>query len=177
MLAKFVDDRHLPLLMMAYRSAVHKTTGCSPRELMFGREVRLPVDLLFSPPDIDKGSEEVSDYAQILQEKIKRVHRYAREHLNIESERQRQKYDQRLNQHTYDWGNAVWFYNPKKKNKISPCLQRPWEGPYVVLKRISDVVYRIQKTPQSKPRVIHHNRLCPYKGEAVPTWLPSHRGK
>ena len=104
------------------------------------------------------------------------MHRYAREHLNIESERQRQKYDQRLNQHTYDWGNAVWFYNPKKKNKISPCLQRPWEGPYVVLKRISDVVYRIQKTPQSKPRVIHHDRLRPYKGEAVPTWLPSQRG-
>ena len=183
MLAKFVNenlsdwDRHLPLLMMAYRSAVHETTGCSPSELMFGREVRLPVDLLFSPPDVDKEGEGVSDYAQALQERIKRVHRYAREHLNIESERQRQKYDQQLNQRTYDRGDAVWFYNPKRKKKISPCLQRPWEGPYVVLKRISDVVYRIQKTPQSKPRVIHHDRLRPYEGEAVPTWLPPQRGR
>ena len=55
---------------------------------MFGRDVRLPVDLLFNLPDIDNGFEEVSDYAQMLQEKIKQVHRYAREHLNIESERQ-----------------------------------------------------------------------------------------
>ena len=103
LLTKSVDenlsdlDCHLPLLMMAYRSAVHETKGCSQSEVMFGREVRLPVDLLFSSPDIDKGSEEVSEYAQTLQEKIKRVHRYAMEHLNIESERQRQKYDQRLN--------------------------------------------------------------------------------
>ena len=153
MLMKFVDenvsdwDHHLPLLMMAYRSAVHKTTGCSPSEMMFGREVRLPVDLLFSPSDIDKGSEEVSNYAKTLQEKIKWVHQYAREHLNIKSERQRQQYNQRLNQRTYDRGNAVWFKNPKRKNKIPPCLQRPWEGPYIVLKRISHVVYRIQKTP------------------------------
>ena len=102
-------DHHLPLLMMTYRPAVHETTGCSPSELMFGREVRLPVDLLFSPPNIDKGSKEVSDYTQTLQKKIKRVHRYAREYLNIESERQRQNYDQRLNQRTYDWVNSVWF--------------------------------------------------------------------
>ena len=121
---------------------------------MFGRGVRL----LFNPLDIEKGGEGVSDYAETLQKKIKRVHWYAREHL---SERQRQKYDQRLNQHTYDRGNAVWFYSPKRKNKISSCLQRPWEGPYIVLKRISDVFYRIQKTPQCKPRVVHHDRLCP----------------
>ena len=177
MLSKFVEenlrdwDRHLPILMMAYRSAVHETTGCSPSELMFGREIRLPVDLLFSSPESDKGGEHVSEYARTLQEKINRVHRYAREHLNLESDRQKRKYNQRLNQRTYDRGAAVWFYNPKRKNKISPCLQRPWEGPYVVLKRIRDVVYRIQKTPKSKPKVIHHDRLRPYNGDAVTTWL------
>ena len=175
MVAKFVEE-NLNLVMMAHRFAVHETTGCSPSEMIFGREVRLPIHLLFSPPDIDKGSEEVSDYAQTLQDKIKRLHRYAREHLNIESERQRQNYDQRLNLRTYNRGNAVWFYNPKRKNKISPCLQCPWQGPYVLLKRISDVVYRIQETHQSKPKVIHHDRLRPYKWEAVPTWLPSQRG-
>ena len=42
MLSKFVAenqrdwDSHLPILMMAYRSAVHETTSFTPCELMFG---------------------------------------------------------------------------------------------------------------------------------------------
>ena len=53
-------DCRLPLLMMAYWSAVHETTDCSPSELMFSQEVRLPVDLLLSPADIHKEGEGVS---------------------------------------------------------------------------------------------------------------------
>ena len=41
----------------------------------------------------------------------------------------------------------------------------------------SDIVYRIQKTPQSKPRVIYHDWLHLYNGEAEPTCLPSLWGK
>ena len=39
------------------------------------------------------------------------------------------------------------------------------------MKRISDVVYKIQKSPRSKARIIHHDRLRPYRGEKTPTWL------
>ncbi|XP_028514874.1 uncharacterized protein LOC114575043 [Exaiptasia diaphana] len=72
---------------------------------------------------------------------------------------------------TYDRGAPVWFYNPKRKKGVSPCLQLPWEGPYLVLKRISDVVYKIPNSPRSKTRIIHHDRLRPYHGEKAPTWL------
>ena len=177
MLSKFVKDNvsdwdcHLPLLMMAYRSSVHETTGCSPSELMFGREIRLPVDLMFGAPESEKDLTDACDYALSLQDKIRKVHGYAREHLTIESERQKRKYNKRLNQKTYGRGAPVWFYNPKRKKGVSPCLQLPWEGPYLVLKRISDVVYKIQKSPRSKARIIHHDRLRPYHGEKTPTWL------
>ena len=38
-------DEHLPLLMMAYRSSIHETTGVSPAVMMFGRELTLPISL------------------------------------------------------------------------------------------------------------------------------------
>ena len=34
-------DEHIPLLMMAYRSSIHESTGVSPAMMMFGRELIL----------------------------------------------------------------------------------------------------------------------------------------
>jgi transposase InsO family protein len=44
-------DLHVPFLLMAYRSAIHDTTKCTPAELMFGRNLKLPVDLLYWRPE------------------------------------------------------------------------------------------------------------------------------
>ncbi|GFV71119.1 retrovirus-related Pol polyprotein from transposon 412 [Trichonephila clavipes] len=52
-------DKKLPFFLLAYRSAVHETTGYSPSQMLFGRDLRLPADLLFSrPPDAPLAPEE-----------------------------------------------------------------------------------------------------------------------
>ena len=40
-------DQYLPFLMLAYRSSIHETLGETSNFMMFGREVSMPVDLLF----------------------------------------------------------------------------------------------------------------------------------
>ncbi|GFY22205.1 retrovirus-related Pol polyprotein from transposon 412 [Trichonephila clavipes] len=45
-------DKKSPFFLLAFRSAVHETTGYYPSQMLFGRDLRLPADLLFSrPPD------------------------------------------------------------------------------------------------------------------------------
>ncbi|CAG2214620.1 RNF213 [Mytilus edulis] len=57
MLTASVDEHHwnwdciLPYVLMAYRSAHHETTGCTPYRMMLGLEVTTPVDLMYEVPD------------------------------------------------------------------------------------------------------------------------------
>ncbi len=47
---------------------------------------------------------------------------------------------------------------------------RPWEGPYLVIKRLNDLVYRIQRDRNGKLRVVHRNRLWAYRGDQSELW-------
>ncbi|GFW21947.1 retrovirus-related Pol polyprotein from transposon 412 [Trichonephila clavipes] len=74
-------DQKVPLFLLAYRSAVHETTGYSPSQMLFGRDLRLPCDLLFGhPPDTPSSPEE---YVQNLQARFEDVHNLAREQINL----------------------------------------------------------------------------------------------
>ena len=50
-------DQYLQLAMWAYRSAPHASTGYSPSMMMYGREMTMPVDLVFGRPKPDVGGQ------------------------------------------------------------------------------------------------------------------------
>ena len=157
-------DRKLPLFLLAYRSAVHETTGFTPSRMLFGRELRLPCDLLFGcPPDTPSSPE---DYVQDLQTRLEDVHEFARGRINIATEKMKTRYDTRATEHEFQEGDKVWFWNPVRRKGLSPKLQSSWEGPYTVLKRLNDVVVRIRKSSNTRPRVVHYDRLAPYYGNS-----------
>lgn len=141
-LSKFVSnhqrdwDQHVPLLMMAYRTAVHDTSGNTPAKLMLGRDLRLPVDLLTGRPDNEPLSE-ATDYAIDLQEKLERVHDFARNNLKLKSDKMKEYYDASSQDETLNEGDPVWLYNPARKKGLSPKLMRPWQGPYIIVKKTS----------------------------------------
>ena len=164
-------DKHLPLLLMAYRSAEHESTGYTPAQLMIGREMRLPIDLMLSPPPhADMTSPTVTDFARELRYQLSLSHAYARENLKISSEAMKLRSDARASTELLEHDDQVWLYNPKRKKGLSPKLMSPWEGPYTVVKRLSDVTYRIQRTGGGPMRVVHYNRLWKHKGAPHFSW-------
>jgi hypothetical protein len=48
----------------------------------------------------------------------------------------------------------------------APKLQSSSEGPYKVIVRINDVLYRIQRNPRSRMMMVYLDLLAPYQGVA-----------
>ncbi|KAJ8912198.1 hypothetical protein NQ315_003802 [Exocentrus adspersus] len=73
--------------------------------------------------------------------------------MRIESDRMETRYDLRANTGGFQVGKRVWLYNPKRTKGKSPKLQKSWEGPYIIVTWLNDVVYRIQKNPHANEGV------------------------
>ena len=55
----------------------------------------------------------------------------------------------------------MWLYVPHTRRGQTSKLYKPWQGPYKVIKKISDVTYRIQSVTGRKRQVVHFNRWKP----------------
>ena len=87
---------------------------------MFGREIRLSVDLLFGAPPEAVAPPSYIQYARNLREQVGIIHQYARNHLNIESQRHKRLNDRRAHANSYKEGEKVWLHNPQSKRGRRP---------------------------------------------------------
>ena len=84
-------DEFLPELLMAYRASVHDTTKFTPFHLTFGREIRLPIDVMFGKtPD---PVQEHTEYARELRACLENAHRLVRDNTKAAQKRQKDRYD------------------------------------------------------------------------------------
>ncbi|XP_064475697.1 uncharacterized protein LOC135389591 [Ornithodoros turicata] len=161
-------DDLIPLFLLSYRTAPHEATRETPAMMLTGRELRLPSDLaLASTPDTEHTATSPSAYLHTLRSRLEIVHRFARHHMQQAFTRMKTHYDLKASGGGFSEGQSVWLYNPTRKRGLSPKLQRPWHGPYVIMKRLNDVVYRIKLPGRSRPLVVHADRLAPYRGASA----------
>ncbi|GJQ78208.1 hypothetical protein Trydic_g2537 [Trypoxylus dichotomus] len=73
--------------------------------------------------------------------------------------------DKKANSSGFEIGDKVWFYQPPRKKGRSLKLERSYTGPYTVINRINDLVYRIQLSPRSKVKIVSSDRLDSFYSE------------
>ena len=149
MLRSFVDsepdwERYLPLVLYAYRTAKHTSTGASPFQLMYGRQPKLPTE---SSTAFDAYS-----YQTHLRAKLAELHDLVTSKMAEAANRQQQGYNKSTTQRLFKPGDPVWLSIPKA-GKLSPR----WEGNWKVKQVKSDVNIEISDGYRSK--VTHVNRL------------------
>ena len=159
----FTWDRHVKLACFAYNTSVHASTGYTPFYLMHGYDSRLPVDILCGTFQQDDMSH--CEYVANLQKRLGHVFEKVREKTGQSLVRQKAYYDRKIHGEKFNTGDLVWLWNPavpRKKGYNCKKLHRVWQGPFEVIKRLSDVTYRIQHTAKRRQRqVVHFDRLKP----------------
>uniref|UniRef100_A0A8C2JCK1 Gypsy retrotransposon integrase-like protein 1 n=1 Tax=Cyprinus carpio TaxID=7962 RepID=A0A8C2JCK1_CYPCA len=178
MLSLFVDDnqmnwdRLLPYVMMAYRSSIQASTGFTPYKVLFGREMVLPVDIMLGVDNVQT-FQSVNEYVTGVAESLSTVVEAVKRHQDLASNRQKTHADFRANFHYYVVGELVWIQNKTRKRGVSPKLQRRFKGPFKILERVSDVLYRVQLVEGGSESVVHFNRMKPYVACSVSESWPA----
>ena len=78
--------------MMTYGTSIQKSTGATTFSLMFGREARLPIDVMFgSPPEEQPASP--SQYVLLSRRRLEAAYNCERTQLSLQQRRKKTLYD------------------------------------------------------------------------------------
>ena len=149
-------DRYLPAVLFAYRSAINESTGFSPFELIYGRPVRGPMEILrsyYSSEDTTDDVKTVYKYIIDLKTTMGDTMKIAQEELAKAQGKQKKYYDRGAKPRKIKVGSKVLLLLPTKANKL--LLQ--WKGPFQVIERMSDLNYKIDV--KGKIKTFHVNMM------------------
>ena len=152
-------NRYLPAVLFAYRTSIQESIGFSPFELVFGRKVRGPMEILkeyWAKEDQSDETKTIYQYVVDLRNRLEETCALAQEELIKAQETQKKLYDRTAQPTKLKVGEKVLLLLPTKANKL--LLQ--WKGPYMVVEKLSKVNYKIQVGKKLKN--YHVNMLQPY---------------
>ena len=151
--------RYLPAVMFSMREIPSDSTGFSPFEILYGRQVRGPLSVLKELWTNDGLSSEETDlYSYVLQLRndLSEICDIVVENMNISSDKYKTYFDLKSCKRKLKVNDEVLLLVPDKQSK----LQLSWIGPYKVLERQGPVDYWIDVN--GKRKLYHINLLKRY---------------
>ncbi|XP_043279562.1 uncharacterized protein [Venturia canescens] len=137
----------LPTVLLGLRTSVKEDIKMSAAELVYGTTLRLPGEFLVDY----EGNDDHQIYAQRLRIFMRNIRPVPAVHHS-----RRKPF---LHKSLYDCTHVF------VKNNARKSLEQPFEGPYEVIKRVSDIVFKVAVNGQ--PTTISTERLKPVFFEAI----------
>lgn len=151
-------DTGIDLLLFAIRDSKQESLGYSPFELVYGHQVRGPLQVL-KETWTTQGSVSSPICVRSLKERLKTVTKIAKDNLEQAQYDMKREYDKKTKEREFKVGDQVLVFLPKPQ----ASLQSKFFGPYTVKQKLSDLNYLIQTPDQGrKMRKVHINNLKLY---------------
>ena len=151
-------DRYLPAVLFAYREVPQVSTGFSPFELLYGRSVRGPMQVLkelWTQPE-ETELQTTYQYVFDLRNKLEETCQIARNSLEKAQGVYKQYYDRKGRNRKFSVGQNLLVLLPTELNKLT--LQ--WKGPYEIIEVINKMDYKI--SIKGKTKIYYANLLKRY---------------
>jgi hypothetical protein len=174
-------DAYLPFAMASIRSAINGTTQFTPFFLLFGREMRLPQDIVLGYEDTVYNTQERTDYIDEVEYRLKYSHAKVKEHLQSIKNKRDEENAVLTSMKEFKVGDLVMVYMPNPPKGVNPKFYSPWRGPYKVLERVGDSNYLIElpmEQGQQPHNNIHAIRLKQYVDpKSTATYIAARRNR
>ena len=163
-------DRYLHSALMAYRVAPLAKIGLSPAYLMYGIEPTLPLDVIHGPKTIIR--DDVVRFRSRVTEELKIAFDVVKELREKDRIRSAQRYDhpprpkERTNP-SYQVGSQVLLRVFTIGRGLTKKFSPKWRGPFIVIRKCSDLTYELQSDHDDSTFVVNVRRLLPYE-----PWTP-----
>jgi len=159
-LRTLVDDDHmnwdvlLPKATFIYNNSLHSSTGVSPHSLIYGKDACKLSDKILSVP-VDRNNdvdEMISRNKEIASENSKKAIKY-----------QKKQYDKQIHaKFTYKVNDLILLQSGVQRVGHSKSFETKYKGPFVVIKVLDELNYKLSHLDKDKHFVVHYNRMKPY---------------
>ena len=145
----------VPFALFALRSAPNRDSLYSPFELVYGRQVRTPLDILHQGwVEADFQQLNTSEWADWLVDRLECWHEVVRKRNVDAGKKRKELFDRKAVERVFEVGNKVLCRIPGMTHK----LQESWHGPYTIVEVLSRVDYRVEFRKGNR-KVLHINNM------------------
>lgn len=151
-------DIAIDYYLFAYNSVKSATTGCSPQELVYGRNLRSPLNVmrevwLNGEPEQPKLGKDVLTYLTELKEQLEAAAEAAEAETKKQNERQRNIYNRKTTVREFKEGDLVLVLQPTNSFK----MLAQWAGPYPITRKLNSYNYELDLG--NRKTILHINLL------------------
>ena len=131
-------DNYLQQTAFAIRDSMSRATGVRPSELVMGRKLKSPADLVIEVDDNSKkrsltfSERQAKDFVTELTQKIQKTVNFTRQNLNRSRTYQKTQYDKNVKGDVLRVNDVVMLWYPYHKRGMSKCFVPKWIGPWEI---------------------------------------------
>ena len=150
-------DLKLPLILFAIRTSEHASTGFSPFLLTYGKEARIPWDILYGAPPSQPLPKE--QWVASRKKDMENIFEMVKQNTKRSQKHQKEYYDRnrKCKFQSFETGDLVMLCDPAARVKDGK-LNSPWSGPLKILEKLSDALYRLE-LKDGKDKIVNTERL------------------